>query len=281
MKFEHPHFGLELDTESEESKEAFKNLQKIYSGIPATICHFCPKKKQVEADCCRHYSPPMYLIEFLQALSIIEDKNDKEKDQILVDCVHNYINADVIHQCPLLKEDNACSVYEARPFSCRMYGQYPSQEWKRRLKTVSEQLGISADKIPMKDQCGDPNVTLKGKKVKYLTLIEENKLFRQIPKLDIEVFKSSLGIDDETAQDMVYESMDSPPLTYLPFDAHYILVRLGPENLETFTQVRSLLIEKNRKKDLSDTDSLDFIKIKSNVQDFIKNIENQILHKIS
>ena len=123
MNYFHHHFGLEVNTNSIKIKKKLKKLQKLYSKIPPTICNFCPKKKTVEADCCKHFSPPMYFVEFLDILKTIEKWEPEDRSSLLSSCWRTFLNIDIVRPCVLL-DQTLCSIYEARPFSCFLPGTF-------------------------------------------------------------------------------------------------------------------------------------------------------------
>lgn len=277
MNYFHQHFGLEIDTNSVKIKKKIKKLQKLYEKIPATICNFCPKKKTVEADCCKHFSPPMYFIEFLDILRIIEKWSEEKRNDLLSECYQSYANPDIVRPCALLNE-TLCSIYEGRPFSCRMYGQYPKEEWANRLKTVSSEWEVPIEEIPMNEQCGEPNVSFAKKKIKTLTVGEENKIFKEIANFDAQVVTdcllSDVSVDKkrEFANELVFSAA-----TYMPFDAHYILLYSGPDQLDQLTEIRFLLQQKNKKFKAGEIDEAELRKVENQVEDFISAVKNNIL----
>ena len=82
MIFFHPEYKIEIDTDIFDLKIAIKDLNDIYKKIPDTKCLHCPGKDKVEADCCKCFSPPMLLIEFLNILTKEQAKSAKVVYQI-------------------------------------------------------------------------------------------------------------------------------------------------------------------------------------------------------
>lgn len=265
MEFIHPHFAIKIDTESEDFIKKKKELEVLYNKIPATICNFCPKKKEVEADCCKHFSPPMYLLEFLNVFEDIDKLKKDQKIELIVGCVKSFLNPDIVRPCVLLN-GILCSVYKSRPFSCRFYGQYPKAEWKKRLETISSEWGIPVDDIPMKDQCGKPNVTYEKNNQKPIGVKKENDIFKDIAKLDVKLFS-----DKKIGESIVYSSK-----TYLPFDMHYLLLMMGPDYLEELASIKILLINKKEGVKNGSSDPIDLMKFEKEVKDFIQEFENSL-----
>jgi Fe-S-cluster containining protein len=276
MHFFNELFGIECDTASMKNKRILKKLNRYYEKIPATVCNFCPTKLSVEADCCKHFSPPMYLAEFISALKIIEKWSKDDKMDLLSACFESFINPDIVRPCPLLGSDNKCQIYSARPFSCRMYGQYPKSEWEKRLKQVSKDWEVSEDEIPMKDQCGCPNVDFLKKNIKPLTVEEENNIFQGITDLDIETVKENAllkSIDGNFERDIVYGGK-----TYMPFDTHYLLMFVGPDNLEKLADMRSILFEKKKQLKAGEIQEQDLVDARNQVEDFLSLMKNNIIN---
>ncbi len=262
MHFVHNFFGISIDTELEELKNNFQKLENLYKKIPNTICLFCPKKTTVEADCCKHFSPPMYLIEFINSLKEIQLLSKEDENKLLFSCYKSFLNPNIIRPCVLLK-DTLCSIYSTRPFSCRVYPSYPKKEWENRLNTVAKEWNIPISEIPMKDQC--PNVKVKGMPNK-LTAKDENEIFKNICDIDITLFDSP-----EFGQELAYSAA-----TYLPFDAHYLLMKIGADKLEELSDIRSLLIKEKEDMLLKNTDSIRLKRLENEVEDLLKDVWNNI-----
>lgn len=278
MKYYHQFFGLEIETSSSKLKKKIKSLQKLYGKIPDTICNFCPKKKSVEADCCNHFSPPMYFVEFLSIIKELERWPAERRMELLADCYRSYLAPDIKRPCVLL-DNTLCSIYMSRPFSCRMYGQYPKEEWQNRLKVVADEWGISEDEVPMNKQCGEPNVTLANVKLKPLTVREENDIFKEIAQIDVQIVAEFLlaeGYNYDKKLDFANNLVFSAS-TYLPFDAHFILLYSGPDNLEKLTELRLHYREKYKQFKAGDIDDSELKELENQLEDFIKIMENSII----
>jgi len=276
MYFVNELLGIEFNTLSLKTKNILKKLQKQYDKIPATVCHFCPQKMTVEADCCKHFSPPMYLSEFVAILKIVEKWNQEEKLDLLSSCFESFVNHDIVRPCPLLGADNRCKIYQSRPANCRFYGQYSDPEWQKRLKKVSEEWEISIDEIPMKKQCGCPNVDFSRKDAKSLALKEENDIFEEIAELDVEFLEENAIIKNGLTnfeRDLVYSGK-----TYLSFDAQYLLIFIGPDNLEKLADMRAILREKNKQLKAGKIKEEEFLEIENQVESFLSLIKNNIVN---
>ena len=58
--------------------------------------------------------------------------------------------------------------------------------------------------------------------------------------------------------------------TYLPFDAHHLLMKIGQEKLE------NLAIMKTRSRRLIENDEVAFLKDKAEVKDLLENVKKEI-----
>lgn len=277
MKIYHEHFGLNiLDIDAPEYWHVFMELKKQYSRIPNTKCLFCPGCDAVVATCCKNFNPAMNLVEFISILRVIHSQwNDEQRNKLLFQCFITYLNPSLIKRCPLLSEDNRCQIYENRPSGCRYYGQYNKNSWDARMKSVSKRLGIPINQLPMNgEQCN--NIEIEGKKYEGLSHVVEDDSFEKIFHLDKELFS-----DKMLANHLVMQG-----LTYMPFDAHYLLYRTGADNLELLTDMRTNLdfkrIEFKNKKDknLSDKElEEEEKKLKEEekkVEDFLNEVKKNI-----
>ena len=226
MKFHHPDYGINIDTHSLESIKLLGKLKKIYENLPQTRCLQSPGKNGVESDCCKTFSPPMLLIEFINMLNILESKDRKELDELLYYCYESFLSPNYTKPCVLL-EETLCKVYGARPFSCRMFAQYDDKEWENRLKTISKELDLDPKDVPFSKQCKGIEIKPKSK-VKSVTKEKSDNIFRSIHTLDIELFN-----DKKRGYEIVMNSM-----TYLPFDAHYLCLRIGPDLLDQLASIK-------------------------------------------
>lgn len=259
MSFIHNGYGIEVDFDSLEFKVNINKLKSdVYRKIPKTKCIQCPGKEGVEADCCKTFSPPMLLIEFVHIMRLLEKRTKEERGYLYFECFKSFLEPGHIEPCPLLDNEGMCSVYEARPFSCRMFGQYDEDEWDERLENVSIELGMEKEKVPFYKQC--EGVELKKKqKIKKITKESSDHIFRKIYDLDIELFPKEVR---QQARDVVMGSY-----TYLPFDAHYLLMTIGQEKLEDLTSM------KIKSRQLKREDPLLYMKHKKEIEDFLKVIK--------
>ena len=122
-------------------------LQQIYSmeDLSTTCCRQC--------TCCRVACPQM---KFSEANTIIDHVWNEwpkgQKKELLVTCVEYYFSDSLIKPCPLLKGDE-CRIYEVRPLNCRLYGLWPDDMWRRRVRMFAQHCDLPVDKLPLNTQC--------------------------------------------------------------------------------------------------------------------------------
>jgi len=259
MKFEYHACDRMLDTNSKEAKEKYETLRKLYKKIPPTKCLVCPGKKGVEADCCKTFSPPLLLVEFMAILDQLEDQTEEEAKDLLFRCHESFLDPGFTKKCVLL-EGLLCSVYQARPYSCRMFGVTPHEEWVERLGKKAEETGLPSEEIPFAEQCEGIKIKKKSK-IKKISKESSNLIYKAIHDLDISLFE-----DFYLGEGVVMGSM-----TYLPFDAHYLSVFIGPESLDILADIKIDL----RKSKQSGNEE-EYAKKVKNVQEFLEEIKEKI-----
>jgi Fe-S-cluster containining protein len=260
----HPSFNIEIDTDDLSVVKLFADLKNIYKNIPSTKCVNCPMKNSVTAECCKTFSPPMLLIEYINILRLYKDLFNTKEDKIKLfnHCLESYLKPDYIKPCIFLI-NNRCSCYEARPFSCRMFGLYSQNEWNDRLHNISAVLDIEKKDVPFNKQCTGIKVT--GKKSK-ISKEESDKLFKDIHVLDIKLFPDMLkGAEIVTAS-----------MTYMPFDAHYLSMLMGDENLETLATMKLYLRDKLNKFNSGEIGEEEYKNTENAIKGFIETLKNSI-----
>ena len=262
MKFLHNGYGIEIDTKSLESFKLYNELKNLYNKIPKTKCLNCPGKSMVEADCCKVFSPPMLLIEFLNIIKAIEDNPEEEKKDLYFRCFKSYLNPAYEKKCVLLNDKDQCTIYNARPFACRMFGLYEEKEWEDRLKSISLETGVDQEKMPFAKQCDRVEIKKKKTKVKNITKGTSDHIFKLIHYLDINIFPENLA---KESAGIVMGSY-----TYLPFDTHYLLMQIGQEKLDNLATMKDM----SRK--LKKKDALLFAKNQKEINDFLEIIKKEI-----
>lgn len=267
MKFIHPHFGIEINTKDEKVQNMIKRLKDLYSELPNAKCLQCPGQCSVTAECCKVFSPPMNLVEFVHIMTNIGELTQEQKSNLAVKCVDSFVNPDYFKACTLLNDVN-CSVYNERPLACRLFGVYVEAEYEERVRKVSAKIPEYVD-IPFKKQCRNLEYT-DGKREIFRG--HSDRIFKQIHELDMEFFSS---LSSEQAKDIVMSS-----LTYMPFEAHYLSVVIGPDALDLLAEMKMSL---RKAKDAYMLDksnipnNLAFKKKEQQVKDFLEEIKKNIV----
>jgi len=127
------------------------SLTVLYDGMPETSgCESCEKNNPGEKDwCCLTQNPSMYYVEFLNVFKEVGDHwSNEDKSEVLLRAVRNYLKNDLNKGCIFYKE--GCTIYEKRPFSCRMYGVVPKKSWDKRWEALKER---QKENFSAKPQC--------------------------------------------------------------------------------------------------------------------------------
>jgi len=271
VKFIHPEYKIEIDTDSFDLKKAFKDLNDIYKKIPNTKCLHCPGKKGVEADCCKSFSPPMLLVEFLNILSKLEKEDKEFQEKFVVECMQSFLNPEYQNECLLLK-DVFCRYYDQRPFSCRMFGQYSDVEWKGRIEAIQEQSFVDPRKLPFYKQCKNIQVLAKKGK-KSVKKGDSDYFFKSIYSIDLRLF-DYFGEKGKPSLGPLFVLSSK---TYLPIYTHLLLIRIGPELLEQLA-----IVKLNGRQDYDlylegELSEEKYIEKKKGIEDFFQIIKKSIM----
>lgn len=267
MKFVHPHFGIEIDTKSEKVQNMVKRLGELYAELPGTKCLQCPGQCSVTAECCKVFSPPMNLVEFVHIMTDIGELDQEQRTNLALKCLDSFVNPDYFKACTLLEGIN-CSVYNQRPLACRLFGVYVEAEYRERVKNVSAKLPSYVD-IPFREQCTNLEYT-DGKREIFRG--HSDRIFKQIHELDMEFFDT---LSESDAKDLVMSSC-----TYMPFEAHYLCVVLGPDALDLLAEMK-MSLRKTKDAYMLDKSNipnhLAYSKKEKQVKDFLDEIKKNIV----
>jgi len=266
MKIKYEFFKVEVETKDKSFKRVNKKLNQLYDQLPVTKCLNCPGKCGVEADCCKTFSPPMLLIEFLNSINHINSNwDDEQKNNLLVKCLKSFMNIEKNKPCVLL-EEVLCSIYNARPLGCRLFGMYPDKEWEKRLHSIASQIKTNTESLPFFKQC--KNIEVEGDETEVDTE-KSDSIFEEMHKLDIQLFK-----DRQFGKRMVDQTA-----TYMPFETHYLCYRMGANFIQQLTDMKLGLraLQKNK------MHVLEFRKKERDIKVFVDELEKVIvsdgLHK--
>jgi len=218
MKFYNKIYNVNVDTDEQRLNSILTKLNHENNRIPKTKCIKCPGKECVESDCCKDFNPPMYFTEFLNIIKYLE-KRESDIVKLRNKCIDRMANPKD-NSCSLLKEDGNCLCYEVRPYNCRMFGICSGTEWEKRLEAVRKM--DENKEIKFEKQCdGVKIVNKKSEPKKIINDKISNDIFNNIAKLDEEYFSK------------IYNSkFVNSGITYLSFESHFLIITIGPENLE-------------------------------------------------
>jgi len=261
MKIKLPFYKIEIDTKNKKYKSIKRRLKNLYAELPATKCLFCPNKCGVEADCCKVFSPPMLLVEFVSALEEIEKWDDQKKRDLLFQCLDSLIKTETTKPCVLLN-NTLCSIYESRPLGCKLFAMYPDEEWEKRLNNISAEMGEEKENLPFYKQC--KNIEVEGEE-KVVPTERSDRIFQELYKLDVSLFPNK-----EQGELMVI----SNSATYMPFETHYLCYRLGSQLVQTLTDMKLASRELKKRKKYG---NLEFIKGEKNLKEFISTLKNTMI----
>jgi Fe-S-cluster containining protein len=174
---------------------AFKKLKNIYKSIPDTkgCLKNISKKKGCGAYCCAFQSPQLLYIEFLYIWQFIKNQND---NSYLCDLIErsmlNVVKGRMTKGCIFFnKDNNQCEIHNIRPYSCRVYGITPKEEFQPRYEKMKE-IYKGVPGAIVKDQCNLIK-TSNGEKV---TIFNTNRWWKDIVRLE-----EMIGIDEDLIND--------------------------------------------------------------------------------
>lgn len=127
------------------------SLNVLYEGMPETSgCEQCEKENPGNKDwCCKEQNPSMYYVEFLNVFKEVGDNwTHEDKAEIILAAIRNYVKNSLNKGCIFYQ--GGCTVYDKRPFACRMYGVVPKQSWKKRWEALKER---QQENFSAKPQC--------------------------------------------------------------------------------------------------------------------------------
>jgi len=261
MNIRHEFYKLDIETKNSKYKKINRKLKGLYGQLPASKCLFCPGKCSVEADCCKVFSPPMLLVEFLNAIETINEWDKEKQRTLLFSCLDSFIIIESVKPCILL-EKNLCSIYGARPLSCRLFSMYPDEEWEKRLNIISKDSNVNKEDLPFFKQCR--NVEIDGNE-KTVPTKKSDAIFKKLYKLDIELFQNK-----EIGTKIVLNDSS----TYMPFEAHYICYKLGAHIIQVLTDMKLMI---RKLKENKESGSLEYIKLEKNLKEFVGVLKNSLV----
>lgn len=212
-----------VDTSESNLLGPMTKLNVLYDRMPGTTG--CEKCKEVNGDnamwCCKSQSPSMYYAEFLNVWRNVEKKWSKEKRlNVIIRSISNYLYNGDNKGCVFF--DNGCTVYENRPYSCRIYGVVSQESWDRRENVLKKRFG---EDIKITPQC---NMVSLENGDKSISLEMEDIWFEKTMHAELE-----LGVSKQYVQ-----LHDAPGGSYRTFHDHILLELFDVKFLGMLTQYR-------------------------------------------
>ena len=170
------------------------SLKVLYEGMPET--EGCEKCEEINGDavqwCCKLQNPSLHYVEFLYVWKYVQKTYDKNSRlSLIVRAITNYLSNSSKKGCIFFVNDEGCTIHKHRPFSCRMYGVVPEENWTKRWDALNAEMGDQFDAIP---QC--PHV--KTKSGEPVTSQQEDKWYEYIKKCerDLGVSEAHIKLHD-------------------------------------------------------------------------------------
>jgi len=172
-------------------KNLKQKLQNIYNSVDlkTTGCDI----NVCACACCRVAMPQMNYSEFVQlATDFWNDASREEKVKVICTSIEYFFRNEyekwgmdsLVKPCQFVDKDGKCTVYENRPLSCRCYGLWPEEEYKRRVDKFEEayrDYGLTREDLPLAKQC---RMIRRADGSKELTMKEIDELFGKLDSLD-------------------------------------------------------------------------------------------------
>ena len=210
-----------IDTSENSIRGPLVSLNILYKEMPETQgCEKCEEINGSEKTwCCRSQNPSMWYVEFLNVWEKAQNWNKEKKINLILRAIRNYLSNKLSKGCIFF--DDGCTAYESRPFSCRMYGVVPKENWDKRWDNLKERQG---DKFEAKQQCS----LVSAKSGTAPTAKDEDEWFKHTVKCE-----KRIGITPD-----LIKSYDLPGGTYRTFHDHLLIELYSPEFLNKLTVVR-------------------------------------------
>ncbi len=225
----HP-FGM--NPSEEDLARAAVEVAKVYEDCPETTC--CSK-----AECCNAGCPNMYYSEFIAMRRGAVDKMSREQRlELTVECVKRYLQDQRTPKpCVFLQKDNKCGIYDHRHLKCRTYGLIPATLYDWIAKSVSMEMNIPINEVPLCNQCQDVKIKPEFAK-KYPNNQILTATIQKMEKRMKEIDRTYMGMKEKTQEDGV---------GFLTYHDWHLLYEFGPEWLVNMTKLRLNLKDEEKK----------------------------------
>lgn len=163
-----------------------EKLQKFYDEAVnlETTCNG-------RCECCKVAMPQLNYCEFARLYQkILDTTSINQRIDIICQCIEYFFihefdkfgKATLLKPCMLLDDDGKCVYYDQRPLNCRLYGQWPEEEYESRVDKFAKAYEgkLTRDELPLNKQC--PYVERKSDEELNMEIIEG--LFSRLDELD-------------------------------------------------------------------------------------------------
>ncbi len=116
-------------TKYSKEKKLFNQLNDTYNSLPSGDCNGC-------GNCCME-SVGINLIEFLNILEYLRDKEEIRKKSLSKIIDYYFLEYLEKKPCPFKEKDNRCSIYPVRPLNCRLFGHWTKKDYNSNLENVT------------------------------------------------------------------------------------------------------------------------------------------------
>lgn len=123
----------------------FEALEQIYAELPETTCGGCGR-------CCFE-SPGLFFVEYLRLVERLERPRQDVMTRALRELLFSWIEPE--RNCLFLDASSRCTIYEARPLTCRLFGlssptdpEQAREELRKAAEQEAEQLRRLGIEIP-------------------------------------------------------------------------------------------------------------------------------------
>lgn len=204
-------------------ENAIKSLEYAYSKIPDTkgcLHHISLDEKDggCGAWCCQLMNPSVLYVEFLNSWNhVVSNWSDEQIGNLIEASLRNYIFDKKTKGCVFFdKKTKMCSQHSTRPYSCRVYGIVPDEEFKpryERLKVINPEIRYQCNLVETED----------GSEV---TTKKTDEWWNEVRRLE-----RALGIEDNYIT-------DEPHGSYRTYHDHILIHLFGEEYLYQLSLIR-------------------------------------------
>lgn len=188
-------FKNQLAKQMRSKKEPKKNVLKLRSVLQSIYHDFVSLETTCahRCECCNVAMPQMNYSEFVQIVTTLWAKMDKEeKISLICKSIEYFFRNEyakwgkdsLIKPCMLLDSNGRCLVYEDRPLNCRLYGLWPTEDYEKRVDRFAKayaKYDLKREDLPLNKQC---TFVKRVNETVPLTMDLINDLFSKIDKMD-------------------------------------------------------------------------------------------------